>query len=80
MEFRGMKKRYHSFDVQDGDLRKLLILCASRRCLRLPSGLFKFCCRFQVKVEDSILQALSPAFLTNPRLGTLSEYPPQTPC
>jgi hypothetical protein len=31
------------------DLRKLLILCPSRRCLRLPAGLFKFHCRFQVK-------------------------------
>jgi hypothetical protein len=29
------------------DLRKLLILCPSRRCLRLPAGLFKFHCRFQ---------------------------------
>ena len=32
------------------DLRKLLILCPSRRCLRLPAGLFKFHCRFQAKL------------------------------
>jgi len=30
------------------DLPKLLILCPLCRCLRLPAGLFKFHCRFQV--------------------------------
>gem|GEM_PF-5608760 len=57
------------------DLRKLLILCPSRRCLRLPAGLFKFHCRFQVHRRFLAATAHPPRLSAGPHQIRTGKHP-----